>query len=396
MAGETTRKTTARRGRTVAAVDKDLKALKADVSNLQDGVDSIVQLLQAQAAQQVNEEVQANVQWTEEPAVPVAEYDGELYDEDEDFDQFDEDDEDFEAAPIDPRDYQSRGYARAPKKKKSRVGNRNGDKIIRNIRSHQARFRIGNPRDPFRVILEARGAPGDTDQIPASLVNDINYKRNLNKVFEEISEAEYDALQSMYAGYATGGFDGGYIDAELVQDRDRTVATMVDVSDPRSRGLGPRYVDAVGADVQRNAAARQAQGAFADGLSQDDQAELVMLRRRQQGLLPPDPSDPSGRETMARLKRRQAVSRTRTASQLAGNDRESQIMAQRIAQLEGGGRAGRSKVGVLPEGELGKPVSMVRGQMDVVTSPYGIASGAPSRRLPTENVPQVQQRRTRG
>ena len=180
-------------------------------------------------------------------------------------------------------------------------------------------------------------------------------------------------------------------------DEDRTIATMVDVADPRRRGFGPRYVDSVGADVQRHDAMRQATSQVGDDLSVDDQAELQLLRRRQQGLLPPDPSDPSGRETMARLKRRQAVTRAQANQrQLAGNDRESQIMAQRIAALEQGGRAGKSRVGVIPEGALSLPVSMTQGSIDVVSAgPYGLAQGAPSRRLPTENVPQVPQRRSR-
>ena len=153
MAGTTTRKTPARRGRTVASVDKDVKVLKADVADLKSGVDNILALLTAKAEQKANEDIQSQVQWTEEPAVAVGEFSVDEYDEDEDF-EFDDYEEEEVSAPIDPRDFQARGYAREAPKKKKRVGQRNGDRIIRNIRPHMARFRLGNPRDPCRVPLE--------------------------------------------------------------------------------------------------------------------------------------------------------------------------------------------------------------------------------------------------
>lgn len=377
MAG-TQKRTTANRGRTISAVDKDVRALNERMDGLEQSVEagfaSVVDLLREQQAQKLNDEIQAQVQ----------------YDEDEDFDEVDDDFED-EPVQVDPRQHDLRGYAKPQKKAKRRtpVGERDGDKTIRNLHPHQARFRLGNQRDPYRVILEGRGQPGDTDQIPASLVGDINYKRNFGRIFEEITLDEYDALQEQYAGYGTGGYEGGYSEAELVQESARTIYDSRD----EGRGLGPRYIDAVGSNPEVTRAARQAMGQV-DDLTFEERQELDTFRRRQSGLLPPDPNDPSGRETAGRLKRQQRV-RQQNQRNLAGRDNESQRMGNFVRNLEKGGRAGRSKVGVIPEGELDKPVTLERGQEYVVGGGIQLAQGGPSRRIPTENVPPIPQRRTR-
>jgi hypothetical protein len=410
-----TRKAATNRGRTTAAVDKDLKEFKNEVSSRFDGLEAglanIANLLSDQRAQQLNDEVQASVQYDEAPAqqvgeirLPAQQFEEEW--EDVGFeDDFEDDEYDDDPEPVvDPRDFQQRGYARPRRngrKGRTPVGQRPGDKIIRNLHPNPLRLRLGKPSDPYRVNLEARGEPGDVDQIPRSLVNDLGYKRNLNRSFEEITEDEFNALTEHYAGLSTGGYQGGYTDAELVMDEDRTIydssagGIQYDVNDPRTwpghthSGLGPKILDTVGSDRQVSSAVRDAYGQTMDA---DDQAEFEIARRRMQGLLPPDPRDPSGAQAMAKLKRKAAI-RRQAQRQLAGQDRESQIMAQRIRALEQGGRAGRSEVGVLPQGELDKPVRLVRGQ-EAVVSPRGVVQqGVPGRRIPTENVPQVPQRR---
>lgn len=400
-AGATRRKTP--RGRTAAAVDKDLKAFKNEVTNRFDGIESLLHgiatSVSANRAQELNDEVQASVQYDDEPAQQVGEIrlphtyqdvqeEWEGFEEESPWDEYDDDPE----PALDPRDFQQRGYAKPRKRRGATpVGERPGDKIIRNLHNHPLRLRLGKPSDPYRVNLEPRGEPGDVDQIPRSLVGDLGYKRNLNRSFEEITSDEYDALVEQYAGYSTGGYQGGYTDAELVLDSDRTIYDTAQGGAVEPRGFGPKFLDVVGSDRQRNSAARDAMGVDDDGFTVDDRVEMEIMRRRAQGLLPPDPSDPSGREAMGRMKRRQAIA-NQQRRKLAGQDRESQIMAQRIAALEQGGRAGRSKVGVIPEGEIDKPVRLVRGQDVVVAGGRQLAEGGPSRRIPTENVPQVPRR----
>ena len=374
---EGNKRTAANKGRTVAAVDKDLKAFKDDVNSRFDdlensvnaGFTQIANLLSDKRAQELNDQVQQDVQYDDEPA----EYVGDLEYEDEE----------YEPVEVDVRDFRQSG--RSSRKKK--VGERPGDRIIRNLHPKQARARIGNPRDPYRINLEPRGNPGDTDQIPASLVNDIGYKRNLGKLWEEISQDEFEALTDQYAGYG-GGFQGGYQDVEMSYDEDRTIYDsrddQYDVRRPqtwpgyRGGGVGPRISQAVGSDPQLTAAAQHAMG---QEYTPEEVAEFQRIRAQQQGLAMPDPNDPNGRQAIQRIQRA-ARRRQQPQRRIAGNDRESQAMERYLRNMESGGRAGPSRQGVIPEGALDAPVTLVRSNDIPVTGEFGVDTSGRSRQIP--------------
>lgn len=375
------RKTAAKkRARSAAQIDKDVQSLKRDVEEVKGGIDSIVNLLRDQNAQRENEAIQAQVEYTDEPAQYVGEFavperDVEDYDEFEEVEDTEEEEYEPEENFVDVRDFRKSGKTRRSATKK-KVGERSGDRIVRNLHEKMVRIRLGNPRDPYRVNLEARGTPGDTDQIPASLVNDIGYKRNHGRTFEEITNEEYDALTDIYSGYGAG-FQGGYDNVDMSYAEDRTIARLTDVSDPRSRGVGPRYVDAPGSDPLATAKARASAG---QEYTAEEVAEYQRIRAQQQGLAMPDPNDPTGKQAMQNLHKK-AQRRQNPPRQIAGNDRESQVMAQRLAQMEQGGRAGPSAQGVIPEGELSKPVRLTKGNSIPVSGPRTLDTSGRSRQI---------------
>lgn len=243
-------------------------------------------------------------------------------------------------------------------KQKTPVGQRDGDAIVRNLAPYDTRVRIGKESDPYRVNLAPRGQKGDTSAIPAALRGDLNYKNNLGVAFEEISEEEYDALRNVRAPRRSDPVTEQHRERTVIRDEDTTVARKRDVTpEDRLSRVGPHYLDVPGSNNPSNDI-----GQFdrADAEADPEYREFLrfkmMQRRERQGDFP---------------EARQSGPRDPVEAALQSDEPEARAMAAYIRKMEGGGRAGESATGVIPKGELTKPVVVERSTVSVQPNVHG-------------------------
>jgi hypothetical protein len=256
--------------------------------------------------------------------------------------------------------------AQAPKPRKRSVGERDGDVIVRNLHGNQVRVRIGKETDPYRINLQPRGQKGDSVAIPASLRSDMNYKNNLGVAFEEISDEMADALRGQKRNRRLD-------DAETIKHRERTVTTdeqatvrrMEDTTpEDRLSRVGPHYLDVTGSNNPSNDVDVNSLKSGVDVEADADYAAFLAWRKSQNQARAGGGADFSD----ARVSGRAGRDVIADSLNVQGGDelsREAQTMARYVKKLESGGRAGASDYGVIPKGELTKPVVVERATVSV-------------------------------
>lgn len=266
--------------------------------------------------------------------------------------------------------------AQAPRpRKRTPVGEREGDVIVRNLHPHLMRVRIGKDSDPYRINLQPRGTKGDTMAVPASLRSDLHYKNNLGKSFEEITEEMSDALRGQRRRNRLD-------DPETIKHRENrvvttdeqaTVARKVDVTpEDRLSRVGPQYMDVAGSNNPSNFVNEAELKAGVDAEADAEYRAFLQWRKSQAAARSGvQPTDFSGARQTGRPGRDVIAESLNTQ----GGDelsREAVAMARYVKRLESGGRAGASDYGVIPKGELTKPVVVERATVSVqpnVTAP---------------------------
>lgn len=234
------------------------------------------------------------------------------------------------------------------------VGERDGDVYVRNLHERSLRVRIGKQSDPFRINLAPRGQKGDTTAVPASLRGDLGYRNNLGVAFEEISDQEMMSL----AGRRSRRRQDPELEkarrGQTVRDEDRTVAHMRDATpEDRLTRVGPRYVDLPGSHNPSNALP-ESELTRADAEADPEYRMWLQWKQQQaaerQGAL--------GHEVNERPQKVISQSAAdRIAEAAASGDPEAQAMARYVQKMEA--------KGVLPPGELSKPVTVERATISV-------------------------------
>ena len=310
----TTRITAAQVDTKVDALAEAVDALSTEVVGLTDGIGSIVEMLTEQRAAQLISEA------AEQAKAEV---------------------------PPQPRDNFGPGQGQDPLPQKAPVGSRDGDTIVRNLHNRPIRVRIGREDQPYRINLERRGEKGDTTAIPAALRSDLNYKNNLGVAFEEISDAEFDALRGRRRSRRVDPITEQHRQNLVVtQDADRTVAVLQDTT-PQDRlsQIGPRYKDVPGS---RNPSNEMPELTSADAEFDPEYREFLRFKAAQRATR--QDADLGDARVSGRTQR------DPVESALRSDDAEARAMAAYIRKMESGGRAGDSATGVIPKGELSKPV----------------------------------------
>lgn len=243
---------------------------------------------------------------------------------------------------------------RKPRKAKTPVGEREGDVTIRNITSRLVRVRLGKASDPYRIELQPRGRSGDVADVPGSLVGTTQFKRNVGRVFEIISSD--DAAGIDYSGTTTRQFPM----ADLVREAERIVARQK--FDPntglpieqmrqtdRSLGgpVGPRIAAAPGSDNVLMGIPEGVTPEVAEFLAW--KASRGTLGAPMNAGPAPGAYEPGAQTGVSLLTRLEQAARS--------GDQEAGAMARKL-------RASAEK-GVIPEGELEKPLRVTRNQVSV-------------------------------
>lgn len=151
----------------------------------------------------------------------------------------------------------------APKTTRTRTAApKKGPKIIRNLRNMPVHLRLYsslNPKDPFRVALEARGGRGDTSVIPINVQEAPQFVKGEGVLFEVITQTEYLKLE-----YEIPSFERRDI-AKVVRDEDTVISKQDNwdgakgTKQPERRSTGVNYYDAPGSDTGLHEKLRAAQ-----------------------------------------------------------------------------------------------------------------------------------------
>ena len=244
----------------------------------------------------------------------------------------------------------------APKKRKTPVGERNGDVVVRNLHTRSVRVRIGKETDPYRINLAPRGQKGDTMAVPASLRGDLNYKNNLGVAFQEISQEDADNLRTKRRSARRENEYQKVRDQRTVtQDADTTVSRKVDTTpEAELSRVGPRYKDVPGSRNPSNVLDPNDLG-WADAESDPEYRAFLQYKAQQQ----------AARQSGQDFPEAPTRGRDPVEKALHSDDKEATAMARYIRKLEGGGRAGPSETGVIPKGSLSLPVRVEHATVSV-------------------------------
>jgi len=239
-------------------------------------------------------------------------------------------------------------------RKRTPVGERTGDVVVRNLHPRAVRVRIGKETDPYRINLAPRGQKGDTMAVPASLRNDLNYKNNLGIAFQEITQEDADKLRGQRRSKRVDPETEKARNRTVTQDADATVARKVDTTpEAQLTRVGPRYKDVPGSrNPDNNLDAADLSWADAEGDPEYRQfLEFKAAQRAARAGQDFSEAPVRGRDPIAK--------------NLNSDDPEARAMAAYLRKMEGGGRAGPSETGVIPKGELTKPVRVEHATVSV-------------------------------